>query len=209
MTGISLGSGREGAPFRLDGDALAGIAAAHIADDARLGDIGPLLADSPAHPSGWRCALRVMGAAEARRLAAPLRPTHVVSIRAPAQRCQGIAAAVEAEHLALVVDDTLDVAAATAMRDTVRRGLDFAHGLPGDARLLVHCAAGISRSTALVLAILARYLPPEAAGALLHAIRPTAVPNLLMAAEADALMEAGGALLSVARRFPCRSWERW
>ena len=80
----------------------------------------------------------------------------------------------------LAVDDTLDPATAALMQAVLMEALAFSRRLQSDARLLIHCAAGISRSSALALAILAQYVPPERSGALLHRLRPMAIPNLLM-----------------------------
>src|SRR5882672_6158885 len=62
-----------------------------------------------------------------------------------------------------------------ATLDDVRRALDFANQ---HDNLLVHCKAGVSRSTALVLAILTERLDdPEAALQSLLVMQPNAVPN--------------------------------
>jgi hypothetical protein len=63
-----------------------------------------------------------------------------------------------------------------------------------------HCAAGVGRSPAAALVVLAdRYGPGREADALedLLVLRPEAVPNLALTAAADAELGRGGALLSV------------
>lgn len=67
-----------------------------------------------------------------------------------------------------------------------------------DASLLIHCHAGISRSTAIALAILSQRLGPgkesEAMDELLR-IRPEAVPNLHIIRLADEILGRTGRLL--------------
>jgi len=68
-----------------------------------------------------------------------------------------------------------------------------------NAHLLVHCHAGVSRSTASVALILAQALPQAPArdifGELLR-IRPQAWPNLRVVELGDALLARGGELVS-------------
>ena len=66
------------------------------------------------------------------------------------------------------------------------------------ARLLVHCHAGISRSTASMVLILAQALPDLPAGAVVqrvHSIREKAWPNLRLVEIGDAMLGRGGALV--------------
>lgn len=83
--------------------------------------------------------------------------------------------------------------------DDVRRILEFGERLPehGDARhLLVHCIAGVSRSTAAAGILMAQRHPGREAEAFLTllALRPRAWPNSHMVALADALLERRGGL---------------
>ncbi|NTF17640.1 tyrosine protein phosphatase [Agrobacterium rubi] len=68
-----------------------------------------------------------------------------------------------------------------------------------DGSILIHCRAGIARSTALALAIIADRLgagrEKEAVADLL-VIRPEAAPNLIMLAMTDTLLGRGGALVN-------------
>lgn len=69
---------------------------------------------------------------------------------------------------------------------------------PGEY-LLIHCAAGISRSTAAAFAILCKAMGPgREREALLEIrrIRNIAYPNRLMVAYADILLERDGAMLA-------------
>jgi predicted protein tyrosine phosphatase len=71
------------------------------------------------------------------------------------------------------------------------------------AHLLVHCHAGISRSSASMALILAQALPEQPADAILAEvlrIRPQAWPNLRIIEMGDALLGRGGAMVSAAHR---------
>ncbi|WP_341703330.1 protein-tyrosine-phosphatase [Ferrovibrio sp.] len=78
--------------------------------------------------------------------------------------------------------------------------------------LLVHCFAGVSRSTAAAVSLMAQRNPGREADifAALAEIRPRAWPNTVMIGHADRLLGCGGALvealrlhhIAVARRFP-------
>ncbi len=85
----------------------------------------------------------------------------------------------------------------------VQQALDFA-ARHAEAKLLIHCHAGVSRSTAIGFAICAARLGPgaeeQALDALL-AIVPDAVPNLAVVAIADNLLQRSGALLSTMVRW--------
>ena len=72
---------------------------------------------------------------------------------------------------------------------------------PADAHLLVHCHAGVSRSTAALALILAQARPDASAGEVLAEvlrIRPKAWPNLLILEIGDAQLGRGGALAAAA-----------
>lgn len=68
-----------------------------------------------------------------------------------------------------------------------------------NASLLVHCHAGISRSTASLVLILAQAMPdlaaPEVVEAV-HAIREKAWPNIRMIELGDAMLGRGGSLVA-------------
>lgn len=82
-------------------------------------------------------------------------------------------------------------------------GRDLADEPDGVGRLLVHCHAGISRSTAALTMILAQAnarLPAALAMAAVTEIRPKAWPNLRMIELADDMLERGGDLVAAVRR---------
>jgi predicted protein tyrosine phosphatase len=76
--------------------------------------------------------------------------------------------------------------------------LALPEGLGRDATLLIHCHAGVSRSTAAayMLACVARSPGEEQAlAAQLRAVCPEATPNALMVALADERLGRGGAMI--------------
>ena len=81
--------------------------------------------------------------------------------------------------------------------ETICQKLDFATAWDRQGPMLVHCYAGVSRSTAAALIILCQYNPGremEAALALRWAA-PHAKPNLRMIAIADQLLKCDGNLI--------------
>jgi predicted protein tyrosine phosphatase len=88
----------------------------------------------------------------------------------------------------------------TPLASDVAEALEFASAVRGP--LLIHCFAGVSRSTSIALSIIASRLPAgtekQALDALLT-IAPQAVPDLLVVRHADDLLGRGGALLQTVR----------
>jgi predicted protein tyrosine phosphatase len=143
--------------------------------------------------------------------------THVVSILDPAwpdpsdfQRY--------APHRRVVFrfDDVVEVAFGytAPTRSDVAAILDLGRDLMDEPveQLLIHCHAGVSRSTATAAILMAQSNPgrePEVF-AELERVRPRSWPNALMLRIADALLERDGALMAglrahqrrVARAFP-------
>ena len=78
-------------------------------------------------------------------------------------------------------------------------GRDLMAEPPADAHLLVHCHAGVSRSTASMALVLAQGLPDIAADRIFAEvlrIRGKAWPNLRIVEMGDALLGRGGALVA-------------
>ena len=82
-----------------------------------------------------------------------------------------------------------------------------------DGTLLIQCNAGISRSTAVALAILADRLGPGLEQTALDQVlllQPEAVPNLLLVMFADTVLNRDGELTyALASWDTPRSWNRW
>jgi len=100
-----------------------------------------------------------------------------------------------------VIEDTAGVIPPSAA--DVRAVLAFGRDLEAEAasRLLVHCHAGISRSTASMALILAQALPAQPAEAILQhilGIREKAWPNLRILEMGDAMLGRDGTLPAAA-----------
>lgn len=82
--------------------------------------------------------------------------------------------------------------------EDIREILAFASLLEENSAILVHCAAGISRSAAVACAILCQSRRPGDEGeclAYLGRIRPQAVPNRLIVKLADGILGREGAMV--------------
>ena len=132
--------------------------------------------------------------------------THVLSILGP-EWPDPPAFAAFAPHRRLVLrfHDIIEVTPGliAPSRDDVARLLEFGRGLdePVGRHLLVHCHAGVSRSTAATALILAQMHPERPARAVLDAvaqIRPRAWPNLRMLEFGDALLGRNGEIVAAA-----------
>jgi len=85
----------------------------------------------------------------------------------------------------------------------VKKILDWGRTLPADAVVLVHCEAGVSRSTAAALALWVQHLGVQCidqAISLLLADRPFACPNPLVTKWADEQLGCHGELHEKAER---------
>ncbi len=83
---------------------------------------------------------------------------------------------------------------------------------PAGGHLLVHCHAGVSRSTAATALILAQALPDLPAGQILGEvlrIRPRAWPNLRIIELGDAMLGRGGELIAAAAGIYRRQLAIW
>lgn len=127
----------------------------------------------------------------------------IISILDPGMRLNPLGAVKGARLLAISCLDIHDRDDPHAPRmDQAREILCFADSVSAGSRLLVHCFAGVSRSTAVALALLARQSDPDAAAERLAEIRPGANPNRLIAEHFDRLCGWEGRLFTAACRFP-------
>jgi predicted protein tyrosine phosphatase len=94
----------------------------------------------------------------------------------------------------------------------VERLLDFGRDVIGTrGHLLVHCHAGVSRSTAAATLVLAQSRPDRPADEALQTVvrlRPRAWPNLRILELGDALLARGGEIVEAAHAHYRRALER-
>ena len=136
------------------------------------------------------------------------RPSHVLSILDPEWPVpEAFGTYGEHEKLELRFHDVIEETPGMVMprEEHVRALLAFGRDLlaepPQDAHLLVHCHAGISRSTASMALILAQGRPDVPAEAILAEvlrIRDKAWPNLRILEMGDAMLGRGGTLPAAA-----------
>lgn len=127
------------------------------------------------------------------------KPSHVLTLispDAPDVVCEGIAAAC---HQVLRFNDIVEAREGLVApdRQAVQAILDFAAQWDRAAPLLIHCLAGISRSTAAAYAISCRYGyagQEDALAVRLRAASPYATPNPLVTQLADDILGRGGAM---------------
>ncbi len=129
-----------------------------------------------------------------------VRPSHLVSMLADDAFPETPEWIADADHLRLRFHDI-----AEPLPDHVAPGghhlhslIDFARGWPGEAPIVVHCFAGVSRSTAAALTVLALHNPGREAeaAALLRARAPHAYPNRLMIRLVDEILALDGRLVA-------------
>lgn len=80
-------------------------------------------------------------------------------------------------------------------KEMVARTLEFAKSITKEDKVLIHCHAGISRSTAMAIATAVQFgLDPERAIKWVEEVRPQLFPNALIIKYADEILEQNGAL---------------
>ena len=139
-------------------------------------------------------------------LAAEVKPTHVLSLLAGITPFPSTPAGIDpANHLKLTLADISEaepdmiLPATDHVAQVIAFGRHWAETTGGTRPLLVHCFAGISRSTASTLAIACSLRPDTAEHAFATALRhasPSAQPNRLMIGYADTLLARQGRLIN-------------
>jgi predicted protein tyrosine phosphatase len=122
---------------------------------------------------------------------------HVVTLLKDTDRVQRPGGIVSANHLILGMDDiTGPLEGYIAPADEhVTRLLDFVRGWDRAAPLVMHCYAGISRSTAGAYVAACALNPQRDEAAIAHTLRrasPTATPNFRIVALADRALGRDG-----------------
>jgi predicted protein tyrosine phosphatase len=103
-------------------------------------------------------------------------------------------------HLYLAMNDIAEARSGMTLpgEDHVRRLLDFAYAWDRARPLVIHCYAGISRSTAAAYIVAAALRPERDEGELAATLRwlsPSATPNPRLVAVADTLLGRQGRMI--------------
>lgn len=141
----------------------------------------------------------VCSLAELSAKAEALQPSHVVSL-VPGFEQPSTPARVRPEnHLRLELDDIEEPFEDLILPEVhhIQQLIDFADWWQGDRPMLIHCAAGVSRSTAAALVALCRRtsLAEDELVAELRRVAPHAAPNRRIIQLADALLKRENRLL--------------
>ncbi|MEJ2814530.1 hypothetical protein [Caulobacter sp. CCG-8] len=125
------------------------------------------------------------------------RPSHLVSLLSPTGEAVWPASDLGDAHLRLAFHDIPEPREGYTAPDAalVARLLDFAAGWDAARPMLVHCWAGVSRSTAAAFIVACQRGPERAERDIAQALRaaaPYATPNPLMVSLADAALGRGG-----------------
>lgn len=110
----------------------------------------------------------------------------------------------EQDHLRLSMNDIAEAQEGMTLpgQEHVHALLDFAHSWSRAKPMVVHCYAGISRSTASAYIMAAALAPTRDEFELAAALRrasPTATPNVRLIALADVLMGRSGRMIEAIR----------
>ncbi len=132
------------------------------------------------------------------QVVASRRPSHVITLLSPRDELPALPSV--AHHLRLGVDDIAIPTDGLVAPDsrTVEQVLAFAEGWRGEAPMVVHCWAGISRSTASAFAIACARNPDVQELDIALAMRrasPSAYPNRRIVALADEILNRQGRML--------------
>jgi predicted protein tyrosine phosphatase len=126
--------------------------------------------------------------------------SHILTVMANVDQVQRPASVLAANHLRVQMDDiTEQLEGFVAPTDAhVERVLNFVRGWDRQAPLVVHCYAGISRSTASAFAAVCALNPHRDEAAIARQIRaasPIASPNRLIVSLADKALGREGRML--------------
>jgi predicted protein tyrosine phosphatase len=126
--------------------------------------------------------------------------SHILTVMANVDQVQRPASVLEANHLKVSMDDiTEQMYGFVAPCDAhIERVLNFVRGWDRSAPLVVHCYAGISRSTASAFAAACALNPHRDEMSIARQIRqasPTAFPNRLIVTLADKALGREGRML--------------
>jgi len=127
--------------------------------------------------------------------------SHVLTVMGNVSKVLRPASVPEANHLMISMDDVNEPADGFVAPSSnhIEQLLSFARSWDRAAPLVIHCYAGISRSTASAFAVACALNPHRAEAAIAQQIRaasPSAFPNRLIVTLADQSLGRGGRMVS-------------
>jgi predicted protein tyrosine phosphatase len=126
-------------------------------------------------------ALTICAKNQVRKTLKRFEATHLISLVDPDDRMPRPHRIAQGNHLVMHFDDVDDPALPDAPRkEHIDRAFKWVARLPETARLVVHCTAGISRSTALAYGLLCHQMNNDEAMTYVQRVRPEANPYKLM-----------------------------
>lgn len=142
----------------------------------------------------------VCGLAEVERLIARRTPSHLVSLLDPSTMIDTPAGLSPDRHLRLAVNDIVEPLEGMVLPDeaAVGRLLEFGRAWDEAAPILIHCWAGISRSTASAFILACERSPGMDEARIARAMRqtaPHAYPNRRIVALADDMLNRRGRMV--------------
>ena len=133
------------------------------------------------------------------------KPSHILSLLSPNQDTPRIIESGNAQTLRLSFNDIREALPNLIVPSTalIQQIVSFSRSWPAERPLLIHCWAGISRSSAAAYIIACDRNPgyEETIAATLRARAPFATPNSLMITLADAFFERGGRMVEAIERI--------
>ncbi len=156
--------------------------------------------------------LIICGLADVPRLIAARRPSHLVTLLDPATMIDTPAGVSPARHLRLGVNDIAEEADGLKAPDhsLVTELLAFGRDWDESAPMLIHCWAGISRSTASAFVLACERSPESDERNIAAAMRqaaPHAWPNKRIVALADDLLGRGGRMVDAVKAMGHSTFE--
>jgi predicted protein tyrosine phosphatase len=144
--------------------------------------------------------LIICGLSEVERLIAARRPSHLITLLDPATMIDTPAGLAPDRHLKLGVNDIAEPMEGLLAPDeqVVMRLLEFGRGWDETAPMLIHCWAGISRSTASAFVLACERSPQAHERDIAMAMRqaaPHAYPNRRIVALADDILRREGRMV--------------
>jgi predicted protein tyrosine phosphatase len=134
------------------------------------------------------------------------RPSHMVTLLSPEHMIETPEGIEPTRHLRLSVNDVAEVWASEMPPSPrhVEELLQFGRGWPAASPILVHCWAGISRSTAAAFILLCDRLGPGSERIVARGLRsraPHAFPNPLLVSLADRALARQGRMIEAVREI--------